>query len=125
MCDTFSLKEDSSRNVSLHQIKTLKGIRPVNCVNLRKIPKEMLGINQINISSRWGTPKAQKVRTLNEAGLYKLIMRSDKPEAQAFQNWIASEVLPSIRKTGMYITPEVIQEATEDHSFCCLFYLCI
>lgn len=39
---------------------------------------------------------------LSESGLYKLIMRSDKPEAQEFQHWIASEVLPSIRKTGKY-----------------------
>ena len=40
---------------------------------------------------------------ISESGLYKLIMRSDKPEAKAFQNWVTREVLPSIRKNGGYI----------------------
>ena len=51
---------------------------------------------------------------VNEPGLYKLVMRSDKPEAIAFQNWIASEVLPSIRKNGMYMTTQVAKEAIDD-----------
>lgn len=47
--------------------------------------------------------KHESLLTLvNESGLYKLIMRSDKKEALEFQHWIASEVLPSIRKTGKY-----------------------
>ena len=37
---------------------------------------------------------------ITESGLYKLIMRSDKAEARAFQDWVTREVLPSIRKTG-------------------------
>ncbi|WMW65965.1 BRO family protein [Nitratidesulfovibrio liaohensis] len=51
---------------------------------------------------------------ISESGLYKLIMRSDKPAAKAFQDWVTREVLPSIRKTGGYIaatpdeSPEVI-----------------
>ncbi|MCL1888903.1 MAG: hypothetical protein FWF99_00160 [Desulfovibrionaceae bacterium] len=44
----------------------------------------------------------QTLRTINEAGTYKLAFRSNKPEADAFTNWVASEVLPSIRKTGKY-----------------------
>jgi len=39
---------------------------------------------------------------ISKSGLYKLIMRSDKPEAKAFQNWVTGEVLPAIRKTGSY-----------------------
>lgn len=39
---------------------------------------------------------------LTEAGLYKLIMRSNKPSAEAFQKWVVKDVLPSIRKTGSY-----------------------
>ncbi len=39
---------------------------------------------------------------LTEAGLYKLIMRSNKPSAETFQKWVVKEVLPSIRKTGSY-----------------------
>lgn len=39
---------------------------------------------------------------VNEAGLYKLAFRSNKPEADRFVNWVASDVLPSIRRTGSY-----------------------
>lgn len=40
---------------------------------------------------------------ISESGLYKLIMRSDKPQARAFQEWVTREVLPAIRKTGGYV----------------------
>lgn len=40
---------------------------------------------------------SQMVTVISESGLYKLVMRSDKPEAKAFQDWMAREVLPSIR----------------------------
>lgn len=44
----------------------------------------------------------QAMTTINESGLYALIVRSDKPEAKAFRKWVTSEVLPAIRKTGGY-----------------------
>ncbi|WP_439604118.1 BRO-N domain-containing protein [Shinella sp.] len=43
---------------------------------------------------------------ISEAGLYKLIAKSDKPAAKAFDRWIRHEVLPSIRKTGGYLLNE-------------------
>ena len=51
-----------------------------------------------------GTPAIQYISMtfINEANLYKLIMGSRKPEAEAFQKWICFEVIPSIRKTGSY-----------------------
>lgn len=45
----------------------------------------------------------QKMSTVNESGLYHVILRSDKPEAAPFRKWVTSEVLPSIRKNGGYI----------------------
>lgn len=42
---------------------------------------------------------------LNEAGVYKVAFRSSKPEAEKFTDWIATDVLPSIRKEGGYISP--------------------
>ena len=44
----------------------------------------------------------QELLTVNEPGLYTLIIRSNKPEAKQFKRWITHEVLPSIRKTGGY-----------------------
>lgn len=46
----------------------------------------------------------QKVLCINESGLYALIMNSKKSEAKAFKHWVTSEVLPSIRKTGSYLS---------------------
>ena len=45
----------------------------------------------------------QEMTTINEPGLYSLILRSRKPEAKAFKRWITHEVIPAIRKTGGYI----------------------
>jgi prophage antirepressor-like protein len=42
---------------------------------------------------------------ISESGLYKLIMRSDKPEARAFQDWVTRDVLPAIRKDGTVDEP--------------------
>ena len=44
----------------------------------------------------------QRVKAVNESGLYHLVFISRKPEARAFRRWITSEVLPSIRRTGGY-----------------------
>ncbi|SBW13727.1 BRO family protein [Brucella sp. 10RB9215] len=43
---------------------------------------------------------------ISEAGLYKLILKSRKPEAKKFQNWVTQVVLPAIRKDGMYVRGE-------------------
>lgn len=48
--------------------------------------------------------RQQDMTIINESGLYNVILRSDKPEARPFRKWVTSEVLPSIRKTGGYIS---------------------
>ncbi|MBE5087566.1 phage antirepressor KilAC domain-containing protein [Bacillus thuringiensis] len=51
---------------------------------------------------------------INESGLYSLIMTSRKPQAKAFKKWVTSEVLPSIRKHGAYMTPKTINALLQD-----------
>ena len=51
---------------------------------------------------------------ISEAGLYSLIMRSRKPEAKSFKRWVTHEVLPSIRKHGMYATPQTVEDMLAD-----------
>ena len=52
---------------------------------------------------RVSTPSGQQeVRIISEAGFYRLVMRSNRPEADAFQTWVTAEVLPQIRRTGAY-----------------------
>lgn len=64
------------------------------------------GISSINTPTynQHGTQVMQEMVYVNEQNLYKVIMRSDKPQAEPFQDWVCGEVLPSIRKTGGYIT---------------------
>lgn len=45
---------------------------------------------------------------INESGLYSLILSSKLPKAKQFKRWVTSEILPSIRKTGMYATDELL-----------------
>lgn len=52
-----------------------------------------------NLSTLGGT---QAVTIINESGLYKLVLRSRKPEAESFADWVTDDVLPTIRKTGHY-----------------------
>ena len=50
----------------------------------------------------------QNITIINESGLYSLILKSKKPEAKQFKRWVTSEVLPTIRKHGAYMTqPQV------------------
>ena len=64
------------------------------------------GVSSINTPTynQYSTQVMQEMIFINEQNLYKVIMRSDKPQAEPFQDWVCGEVLPSIRKTGGYIT---------------------
>src|SRR5699024_3585240 len=55
--------------------------------------------------------RTQQATFVNEDGLYDVILDSRKPEAKKFRKWITSDVLPSIRKHGAYMTPETIEQA--------------
>lgn len=48
---------------------------------------------------------------INESGMYSLILSSKLPGAKEFKRWVTSEVLPSIRKHGAYMTPETLEAA--------------
>lgn len=56
----------------------------------------------------------QKMSIVNEFGLYSLILRSRKPEAKAFRRWITHEVIPAIRKHGMYATVPMLRQFQEN-----------
>lgn len=62
------------------------------------------GVRQTHpISDRLG--RIQNATVVSEAGMYEVVIRSDKPDAVRFRRWITSDVLPAIRKTGAYGTP--------------------
>lgn len=55
----------------------------------------------------------QQMTTVNESGLYSLVLGSRKPEAKRFKKWVTSEVLPAIRKTGAYAAAGVAPTGDE------------
>lgn len=67
------------------------------------------GYNQIVVTDSLG--REQNAYFVNEQNLYRTIMRSDKPIAEPFQDWVCGEVLPSIRKTGSYGLPQTFAQA--------------
>lgn len=56
----------------------------------------------------------QPLVTINESGLYSLILGSKLPTAKKFKRWVTSEVLPAIRKHGGYLTEGKIEEVLND-----------
>lgn len=56
----------------------------------------------------------QEMTIVSEAGMYEVVIRSDKPEAAAFRRWVTSEVLPSIRKHGGYLTDQKIEDILDN-----------
>lgn len=65
-------------------------------------PDEVQSVKPIHFNLGRGAQR----KLISESGLYKLIMRSDKPEARAFQDWVTRVVLPAIRKDGAYVLGE-------------------
>lgn len=59
----------------------------------------------------------QEMVVINESGLYSAILKSRKPEAKQFKKWVTSEVLPTIRKHGAYMSEEVIEKTLTDPDF--------
>lgn len=71
---------------------------------LQAVPEEWKGVQRMHTLG--GT---QDMLTLSEQGLYFFLGRSDKPKALPYQKWLAGEVVPAIRKHGMYATPYTIE----------------
>ena len=89
-----------------------------NALGLANTTEALRGLDDDEVSNFINSEVAQNggraPRIINEPGFYKLVLKSRKPEAKAFQRWVTHEVLPSIRKKGGYIaaaadeTPEQI-----------------
>lgn len=63
------------------------------------------------------TVNGTKVILVNESGLYSLILKSQLPYAKRIKRWVTSEVLPSIRKHGAYITEDVMAKTLNDPNY--------
>ena len=54
---------------------------------------------------------------INEAGVYSLIFSSKLPEAKSFKRWVTHEVLPSIRRHGVYLSDEALERAAREPEY--------
>ena len=71
---------------------------------LRKLDEDEKGVDTIH------TPGGdQRVTTVSEPGFYALVLKSRKPEAKAIQRWVTHDVLPALRRHGVYATPEALE----------------
>lgn len=85
----------------------------LNIENHKDLPKRLEDdeVGRFDLPHPQSRNKTLEMLCINESGLYNVILRSDKPEAKPFRKWVTSEVLPSIRKHGAYMTPQKIEEA--------------
>lgn len=74
-------------------------------------------VDKIEIPHPQSKTKKIKVNAVTEPGLYKLVFRSNKDEAEQFTDWIAEEVLPSIREHGVYATEKTIDRMINNPDF--------
>lgn len=79
---------------------------------LNRLATQMKGLCGVNTIQGF-----QEVLVINEPGIYKLAFTSRKKEAEEFTNWLATDVIPSIRKHGAYMTPEVIEKTIVNPDF--------
>lgn len=89
--------------------------RAIGIINARNV-KDRLDVDDVRlVDTTDSLGRKQQLNYVTESGLYDVIIRSDSEYAKPFRKWITSEVLPSIRKTGMYeingIVPKSFAEA--------------
>lgn len=85
----------------------------LNIENHKDLPKRLEEdeVGRFDLPHPQSATKKLEMLCINESGLYNVILRSDKPEAKPFRKWVTSEVLPTIRKHGAYMTPETLEQA--------------
>lgn len=77
---------------------------------LSKVPEQHLTVIRLQSGGQ-----DREMKAVSEPGLYRLVLRCDKPQAEPFMEWVTAEVLPSIRKTGGYSLPEAGKRADIFH----------
>lgn len=87
--------------------------------NHKDLPKRLEDdeVGRFELPHPQSSNKTLEMVCINESGLYHVILRSDKPQAKPFRKWVTSEVLPSIRKHGAYMTGETLEQALTNPDF--------
>ncbi|UXM94341.1 Bro-N domain-containing protein [Bartonella sp. HY329] len=102
---TFDFEDHVVRSMLINDEPWFIGKDICACLDISKYRDALatLDNDEKGVSSKTGHPSLnQEMIIINEAGLYRLVFRSRKAEAERFKRCLAHEVLPSIRKTGQY-----------------------
>ena len=89
-------------------------ILEINNPRMAKTRLNEKGVSTTDILTNGGR---QQANFINESNLYKLVFQSRKPEAERFADWVTSEVLPTIRKHGAYMTETAIERTLTDPDY--------
>ena len=81
------------------------------------VPENWTGGKRIAVRSENGVEQEREMLCLTEQGLYFFLGRSDKKAALPYQIWVADKVVPSIRKHGIYMTPDKAEEIIANPNF--------
>ena len=115
----FSFKDQQVRTVTINEEPYFVGRDIADILGYKK-PENAIA-NHVDDEDKTttliqGTGSNYKSKTvvINESGLYSLILGSKLPQAKDFKHWVTSEVLPTIRKHGAYMTPAKIEEVLTD-----------
>ena len=92
--------------------KDVSEVLNIDVSQTRRLTDKQKGLHSIQTP---GGP--QHMTIINEAGLYKLIFTSRKPDAEKFTDWVTEEVLPSVRKHGAYMTDDVLERTINDPDY--------
>ncbi|MCI1985286.1 MAG: phage antirepressor [Lactobacillus sp.] len=105
------LVDDQPMFVGKDVAEVLGYSKPANAVN-KYVPDKFKGVTKLM------TPGGkQDFVVIAEPGLYKLVFKSEMPNSEEFTDWVAAEVLPTIRKHGAYMTPETIEKTLTNPDF--------
>lgn len=112
--EIFSKEEFGSVRVIQNEGISYVNLRDVmRVLSIQNISKLMKRLNSDGIVAvNEGGPNTEYY--VNEPNFYLCVIRSDKPEAKKFQDWIVKDVIPSIRKTGMYMGTELAKKILDD-----------
>jgi anti-repressor protein len=97
-----------------------------DCLGIKNVNDNISKMNNKQVikltNSKIGNPDFRKLHNtgenfLTESGVYKLIFKSKKKEAEKFQDWVTDEVLPSIRRHGAYMNDDTLEKALTSPDF--------
>lgn len=92
------------------QVKTRLNHNGIYLIDTQAINKGVINNDGVIINELGNT----QTNFITEPNFYKVVFQSRKPEAEEFTDWVTSEVLPSIRKHGAYMTEKTIEQALTD-----------